>query len=251
MPQILVEEGEWRRTPKMHRKAQSKVGSRESRLLTIQLEHYQALYEDSQISKTINRQLRAIFKTAPPNVKNILSLGLGSLHVVKDQSRRLKQLALLLKLRDTLQEVAGTAPAIHAQDPTFSKADEMFLSNLGISILRTPSGSELGEASRFLHPSTMIFSPFLTLEAYEQLLGSPGSPIRYIFGDDFNALLSKWPKYSPERKQVERVVKGGISQYRRRAVEDDGFWDSEDNAFPMALYERRVAMLPPQEKARL
>ncbi|KAF2832423.1 hypothetical protein CC86DRAFT_280647, partial [Ophiobolus disseminans] len=61
--------------------------------------------------------------------------------------------------------------------------------------------------------------------------------IPVIFGDDFNALLSKWPKHSEERKQVESAMKSGLSKYRRRVISGEGFWVEEDGTFPMAVYE--------------
>jgi hypothetical protein len=84
--------------------------------------------------------------------------------------------------------------------------------------------------------NTLIYSPFLTLEAYEQLLLQSDRQVKYLVGDDFNALLAKWPKHSAERGQVERLIRTGISQFRRRAASGDGFWEQEDMAFPMAMY---------------
>ncbi|KAF1849046.1 uncharacterized protein K460DRAFT_263485, partial [Cucurbitaria berberidis CBS 394.84] len=61
--------------------------------------------------------------------------------------------------------------------------------------------------------------------------------VQYLLGDDFNALLNKWPKHSAERTQVERVMKSGLLSYRRRVVNGEGFWTKGDGTFPMAVYE--------------
>ncbi|EOA87886.1 hypothetical protein ACJQWK_08226 [Exserohilum turcicum] len=206
--------------------------------LSEQLEEYKTLYATSQLSQTITTRLQAMMKTAPTPITRILSLGLGSLVVTKGQTRRLKQLALLLALRASIQEISGTCIQLYAQDPTFTRHDETLLRSLNIHILHTPSGSSLGEAASILNPSTLVYSPFLTLEAYEQLLVAAKTPVRYLLGDDFDALLEKWPRRSAERTQVERVVKTGLARhYRRRGVAGKGFWSDDDAAFPMALYE--------------
>jgi hypothetical protein len=75
------------------------------------------------------------------------------------------------------------------------------------------------------------------LDAYEQLLRG-GQTVPYLIGDDFDALLHKWPKYSAERVEVERVMRYGLGGCRRRAVVGDGFWTKEDGTFPMAMYQR-------------
>lgn len=62
--------------------------------------------------------------------------------------------------------------------------------------------------------------------------------VQYLFGDDFDALLYKWPKQSAERMEVEEIVKNGLGSYRRRPVIDEDFWTTEDSTFPMAIYER-------------
>jgi hypothetical protein len=220
-----------------HRKPKAKTRSRDLKLLSSQLEDYQTLYETAQLAQTINRELRTLLKNAWTPIKKVLSLGLGSLVVAKGQSRRLKQLTILLAIRDILQENSGTPIQIYAQDPAFTRNDESFLNSLGVRILRTPSGSELGEASSVLDNSTLVYSPFLTLDAYGQLLGG-GQTVPYLIGDDFDALLYKWPKYSAERVEVERVARHGLGGYRRRAVVADGFWTIEDGTFPMAMYQR-------------
>lgn len=226
-------------SPNLHirSKLKPKSQSREARSLSVQLDRYQSRYEDSRLAQTIHRQLSAMLKNAQGPIMKVLSLGLGSLLVAKGQSRRLKQLVILLAIRDILRQRLGISIQVYAQDPTFTRKDESFLENLGIRILRTPSGSELGEASIVLDTSTLVYSPFLTLEAYGQLLGDERS-VQYLFGDDFDALLHKWPKQSAERMEVEEIVKNGLGSYRRRSVVDEDFWTTEDSTFPMAIYER-------------
>ncbi|CAO2650046.1 Nn.00g013380.m01.CDS01 [Neocucurbitaria sp. VM-36] len=221
-----------------HRKPKAKSSSREKQFLSTILQDHQALYNQSQLSQNISRQLQATFKNSATPVTTILSLGLGSLRGSKGQTRRLKQLTILLAIQDTFRRISGRQIDIYAQDPTFTRADESFLTSLGIRILRTPSGSVLGEAATIIRPSTLIYSPFLTLEAYEQLLLNIASSIQFLVGDDFNALLNKWPKYSAERTQVEGIIKVGLSRYRRRVVDGEGFWTEEDGTFPMAVYGR-------------
>ncbi|OAG01308.1 uncharacterized protein CC84DRAFT_1049028, partial [Paraphaeosphaeria sporulosa] len=60
--------------------------------------------------------------------------------------------------------------------------------------------------------------------------------VQYVIGDDFNALLDKWPKYSAERAQVQKVTKAGLGRYQRKAILGTGFWEEIDGAFPMAVY---------------
>ena len=195
------------------------------------------MYTHSQVSHSISRQLHTISKSRSP-ITRIVSLGLGSLFVAKGQSRRLKQLTILLAIRDHLQEAQKEPIDVYAQDPTFMRLDESLLASLGIQILRTPSGSDLGEAASFITPTTVVYSPFLTLEAYEQLILRPSMSVQYLIGDDFDALLQKWPKRSAERKQVEEVMKQGLARYRRKVVAGDKFWTQEDEPFPMAVYAR-------------
>lgn len=205
--------------------------------LTTRLSELQDLYNQSQLSQSINQQIRILLKAGMP-ITRIVSLGLGSLTVVKGQSRRLKQLAILLAIRDHLQKVRGETIEVYAQDPAFTRSDETLLADVGIQVLRTPSGSDLGEAAGFISPNTLIYSPFLTLEAYKQLILKTSTPMQHLIGDDFDALLQKWPKRSPERKQVEGLMKVGLSKYRRRAVAGEGFWREGDETFPMAVYSR-------------
>ncbi|KAJ4991545.1 hypothetical protein SVAN01_02926 [Stagonosporopsis vannaccii] len=229
----------------------SKIGSlpREILQLTARLLELQDLYMQSQLSQSINRQLHNIAKAGTP-VTRIVSLGLGSLLVTKGQSRRLKQLAILLAIRDCLQQERKQVIEVYAQDPTFTRLDESLLASLGVQILRTPSGADLGEAASFISPSTLVYSPFLTLEAYEQLITKHGQGLQYLVGEDFDALLRKWPKRSAERNQVEGVMKTGLSTYRRKVVSGDGFWISGDETFPMAVYTR-IGTEPGKLKARI
>ncbi len=211
---------------------------------------FQKLYAQSQFSNSLNRHLHAISKSTHP-ITRILSLGLGSLFVTKGQPRRLKQLAILLGIRDSLEQASQEPVEVYAQDPTFSRLDETLLFSFGIKILRTPSSAELGEAASFISPSTLIYSPFLTLEAYEQLLVRSTLSTQYIVCDDFDALLQKWPRKSAERKQVEGVVKMGLSKYRRRVVGGEGYWMAEDETFPVAVYTMTVVSGLGKVKARI
>jgi hypothetical protein len=218
--------------------------------LTSQLLNLQDLFNRSQLSVSLNRHLRTLTKTNA-SITRIVSLGLGSLLVSKGQSRRLKQLAILLAIRDHLQEEGKETIEVYAQDPTFTRQDEALLASLGIHILRTASGSDLGEAVSFISSTTLVYSPFLTLEAYEQLILKPSTPVQYLVGDDFDALQKKWPKRSAEKKQVESVLRSGLSKYRRRAVAGEDFWTDGDETFPMAVYVNTVAMEAPRLRARM
>lgn len=223
--------------------------SRDIYRLQVQLADLQSTYTTSEFAKNIDKQLLFLTKSATTSLTRIISLGLGSLSSTeRGQTRRLKQLALLISIRETLQSQAKAPIEVYAQDPTFTKQDEALLRSLNIHILRTASGSSLGEAADMITPSTLIYSPFLTLEAYEQLLIGSKQPVQYVVGDDFNALLEKWPKHSAERAQVQRVTKAALGRYRRKAVSGAGFWEESDGAFPMAVYavQRRV-----NEKARM
>lgn len=234
-----------------HYKPNVKPPSRETGRLLTCLGNYHTLYEQSELAIIIKQQLQTALKISNSPVDRILSLGLGSLHVKKDRSRRLKQLALLIALRQHLSGMTGKSVDIFAQDPDFTRADEAFLGMLNINILHTPSGSSLGEASQVISPSTLIYSPFLTIEVYEQLMDQSGLPIQYVFGDDFNALLKKWPKHSEERKQVEAVIRMGLSKFQRKATKGAGFWTEEDVAFPMAIYTRPRDGKPDRLKSKI
>lgn len=232
-----------------YQKSKAKSLPRELIQLTSQLIELQDLYLQSQLSHSIDRQLHIIAKASTP-ITRIVSLGLGSLLVTKGQTRRLKQLAILLSIRDYLQKQQQQPMEVYAQDPTFTRLDETLLASLGVGILRTPSGADLGEAASFITPSTLVYSPFLTLEAYEQLITKHGQKLQYLVGDDFDVLLRKWPKRSAERKQVEGVMRTGLPAYRRRMATGEGFWAAEDETFPMAVYTRSGSELG-KPKARM
>jgi hypothetical protein len=182
-----------------------------------------------------------------PRITKIVSLGLGSLLDAKDQQRRIKQLVMLMAIAShlTLPLSNKNALQIYAQDPTFTAADENFLASLGIVVLRTPSIADLGEAGRMMDEETLVYSPFLTLETYKLLLSSSQSSevpvnVPMLISDDFNALRSKWDKRTSERKDVEGLIQGTrAGNYRRRAVNGEGFWTDLDRPFPLALYLRQ------------
>ncbi|CAI6337593.1 unnamed protein product [Periconia digitata] len=201
----------------------------------------QALYATSKLSQNLTKQITSTFTNpATTPIKTLLSLGLGSPTTPsKNQPRILKQLAIFLALSAALENAGHGFVTLYAQDPVFTRADESFLSSLGIKISRTSRGAELGEATALIDAATIVYSPFLTLEAYEALLLHAGKgSVRFLIGDDFEKLLAKWPKFSEERKQVLKLVRGAVGGYRRRGVGGDGFWEEGDGAFPMALYER-------------
>ncbi|KAK7958448.1 hypothetical protein PG996_010114 [Apiospora saccharicola] len=191
-------------------------------------------YNQSSWSSSIGILLSA---RVLPTVTKIVSLGLGSLYEKsKDQPRRLKQLAMLLGLAEYLRSASTAEINIYAQDPGFTKADEALLRRMGVRVLKTTSPSDLGEAGRVIDGETLVYSPFLTIEAYELLLGT--CTMGLLVGDDFNALRSKWEKRTAEHRQVEHLVKSGVSQYQKRSINGDGFWSDNDRPFPMALYSR-------------
>lgn len=223
--------------PKVYGQSRTISLPRELLRLTSQLPDLQNLYIQSRLSQSIHRQLHTI-STSDHTIDRIVSLGLGSMLVTKGQSRRLKQLTILLAIRDNLQRTRNRTIELYAQDPTFTRLDEKLLTALNIRILRTSSSSELGEAASFISSSTLVYSPFLTLEVYEQLIAKLSTPVQYLLGDDFDALLRKWPKHSLEKKQVEGVLKAGLSRYQRRPMAEEGFWAEGDDTFPMAVYTR-------------
>lgn len=203
-------------------------------------DEFRFLYDQSSLSSSMEAMLRARIQ---PNVTKALSLGLGSLsEKSRDQHRRFKQLAIFLSIADHIRRSSssrGETPKLelYAQDPTFTRADESFLQSLGIYVLRTPSPSDLGEARHAIDDNTLVYSPFLTIDAYGLLLES--CPVDLLIGDDFSSLLLKWEKHTAEHKEVARLQKLHISRYQKRAVSGSGFWDEEDRAFPMALYRRK------------
>jgi hypothetical protein len=215
----------------------NKSASREQKQLQLLVQDTLSQYHQSSLSKSISSTLRA---NKTPIIK-LLSLGLGSLtaqQAKESQPRRIKQLSIFLAIAATLQELAGTTPLeLYAQDPAFSRTDEALLSSLGVKVLRTSSLSDLGEAGRLIDESTLVYSPFLTVEAYELLLNG-ANPASLLIGDDFEALQKKWPKHSAEKRQVDTLVKKAVSRYQRRPIKGAGFWNDEDKSFPLALYRK-------------
>ena len=204
--------------------------SREVRQLHIQYNKTKNRFPESTASKLISQTVKS--RSRRPITK-LVSLGLGSLKSV-DQSRRFKQLAIFLAIAEQLQQ-NGTRLDIYAQDPSFSKTDESFLQSLGIQILSTPSPTNLGDAAQYIDESTLVYSPFLTLEAYELLFSS--GTLSFFIGDDFDALRNKWPKHSASRNEAESLLKRFVKSYRKRAITiEEGFWEETDKSFPMAIY---------------
>jgi hypothetical protein len=178
-------------------------------------------------------------------------LGLGSLGASKDQARRIKQLVILMAIAAHLRSSTTDSHdvSLYAQDPTFTKTDEDFLQSLGIQILKTSSTSDLGEAGRMIHEESLLYSPFLTIDAYRQLFASvtTGSGLGLVapmlIGDDFNALKMKWEKKTEEHRDVDALIKAMRARnYQRRVVDGEGFWENTDSPFPMALYRVQTSI---------
>jgi hypothetical protein len=166
-------------------------------------------------------------------VTKIVSLGLGSFKST-DLNRRIKQLSILIAITEQLRQYTPELE-VFAQDPSFSKTDEAFLQSFGVQILHTPSATNLGEAAQYIDDSTLVYSPFLTLEAY-QLLFSTKS-VNFFIGDDFDVLRVKWPKHTSGRNEAEVIFRRFVQGLRKRVINgDDEFWDPEDKPFPMAMY---------------
>ncbi|KAF1960863.1 hypothetical protein CC80DRAFT_266200 [Byssothecium circinans] len=227
--------------PRVPKPTKSNPLSRSQQHLHTTFATIQALYTQSQLSQNIAAHITSLHKTARPPIRKILSLGLGSFTTSsKAQRRQLKQLALFLAIRDELGRRGGVGVEVYAQDPVFTKADEAFLSTHSVKILRTGSGTSLGGAGEVIDASTLVYSPFLTLEAYEALL-LRRNDVRVFIGDDFDGLAKKWPKFSAEGKVVERVVRGAVRGFMRRVVSGDGYWEEGDGAFGMGVYVREEA----------
>lgn len=187
-----------------------------------------------------------------PRITRLVSLGLGSLLDAKDQQRRIKQLVIFMAIAShlTLPMSDEASVTLYAQDPTFTATDETFLNRLGITVLRTPSSSDLGDAGQMINEETLVYSPFLTIATYKLLFSqslhtstqssSGSSKIPILVSDDFNALKLKWDKRTSEHRDVEALIKGAKSgNYRRRAVNGEGFWAESDRPFPLAIYWRQ------------
>jgi SRR1 len=204
--------------------------TREHRQLHILYDETRTRYLESNIALLI-RQLLASKNTS--GVTRIVSLGLGSLKST-EQSRRIKQLTIFLAIAEQLRQKSPKIE-IYAQDPSFSKIDESFLQSLGVNILSTPSATELGEAAEYINESTLVYCPFLTLEAY-QLFFAAGC-LNHFIGDDFDALRIRWPKRSAGWNEAESLSRQFVQGLRKRVIGgDDGFWDANDKPFPMAIY---------------
>jgi hypothetical protein len=203
--------------------------SRELRQVDILYNKTRNRYLESNLCLSITQLLNTKYR---PAVTKVISLGLGSLASI-DQTRRIKQLTIFLAITEQLRQY-GSKIEIYAQDPSFSKSDEAFLQSLGVNILSTTSATELGEAAQYIDESTLVYCPFLTLEAYELFLSS--GIINFFIGDDFDALRVKWPKHSAGRKEAESLLRRFVQGFRKRMIGGDGFWDAEDKPFPMAIY---------------
>lgn len=64
-----------------------------------------------------------------------------------------------------------------------------------------------------------------------------------LVGDDFNALRLKWPKFTAENEDVERMLKRELVKYQRRSIaqgpkDQAAFQEEEHRTFPIALYWR-------------
>lgn len=219
------------RASRPKRTAKSKAfSSRELQQLHNLYQETRSRYLESNFSLSVTNLLESKNR---PAVTKVISLGLGSLKSV-DQSRRIKQLTIFLAITEHLRQYEPRIQ-VYAQDPSFSKTDEAFLQALGVRILSTPSATELGEAARHIDDATLVYSPFLTLEAYELLFST--KTINLLIGDDFDALRTKWPKRSAGRNEAESLLRRFVQGFRKRAIGgDDGFWDAEDKPFPMAMY---------------
>jgi hypothetical protein len=223
-------------TPHLRRQS-TRALPREVQKLFTSLGYLQVIYSASELSRNITQQLHASVRGRTTPISSIVSLGLGGFLVTKWRSRRLKQLTILLAMKNDLENISATKIVVYAQDPSFTRADEAFLKALGIRLLRTSSITSLDEAELFISPSTLVYTPFLTLEVYEQLLrvARVGAPI--IFGDDFDVLMNKWPRRSPEHDLVETLTRKGLSGDKRRVIQGKGFWEEVDESSPMALYD--------------
>ncbi len=227
MPHAVQVEQSTRSTRTPSPKASS---SRELRQLHTLYNNTRNHYLASNLSLSIAQLLESKNR---PAVTKIVSLGLGSLKSA-DQARRIKQLTILLAIAEQLQQ-HDTKIEIYAQDPSFSKIDEAFLQSLGVRILYTPSAVAVGEAAQYIDESTLVYCPFLTLEAYELFFST--KTLNFFVGDDFDALRIKWPKHSAGRNEAESISRRFVQGFRKRVIGgDDGFWDAEDKPFPMAMY---------------
>src|SRR5437868_14338634 len=94
--------------------------SRELRQLHLLYNKTRERYLESNLSLSIARLLESKNRSA---VKKIVSLGLGSLKSAH-QSRRIKQLTIFLAITEQLRQYEPKIE-VYAQDPSFTKTDEM------------------------------------------------------------------------------------------------------------------------------
>ncbi|CAH0019355.1 unnamed protein product [Clonostachys rhizophaga] len=225
------------------------LSKQNEKLFALYLESKELFYR-SALARRFEAMLHA---KSRPRINKIVSLGLGSLGASKDQPRRMKQLAIFMAIASHIQATSERQFQIplYAQDPSFTKTDEDFLNFLGVHVLRTPEASDLGEAGQMIDGETLIYSPFLTIEAYGRLFAAAQkksekaksleriAPV--LIGDDFNALKLKWEKRTAEHRNVESLMRGLKERsYQRRVISGEGFWTESDNPFPMALYWRQL-----------
>jgi len=208
-----------------------------------------ALYNSAQekyLSSSLSLSITCLLETKTlPKVTKVVSLGLGSFKS-RDRSRRLKQLAVFLDIASHLLRNQPTL-RLYAQDPSFTKTDQTFLQSLGIQIISTPSATETGEAAEVIDEETLVYSPFLTLEAY-QLFFETGR-LGFFVGDDFGGLRRKWPKLSTSWREAEALERRFVKGLRKRNVgSGEDFWEEGDKSFPMAMYDIPKG---PQQRARL
>ncbi|KAM0425803.1 hypothetical protein ACHAPT_009054 [Fusarium lateritium] len=249
-PQPLEGNGA-RASPKSAKSASRKHAgsSRQSNQLSQLYDEAMDLYNQSALAASIEDMLNVKNR---PRITRLVSLGLGSLLDSKDQQRRIKQLVIFMAIAShfTLPMSEKSSVMLYAQDPTFTAIDEAFLHRLGITVLKTPSSSDLGDAGQMINEETLVYSPFLTIATYKLLFSqslhtstqssSGSAKIPILVSDDFNALRLKWDKRTDERRDVEGLIRGAKSgNYHRRAVNGEGFWAESDRPFPLALYWRQ------------
>lgn len=222
---VAVEQStESARTPKIRPSS-----SRELRQLHRTYNETRDQYLGSSLLPSITRLLES---KGRPAVTKIVSLGLGSLKSA-NQPRIMKQLVILLAIAEHLRQHQPQIE-IYAQDPSFTRSDEAFLQSLGVHILSTPSATEAGEAEQHIDESTLVYCPFLTLEAYQIFFPIPA--LKFCIGDDFDALRIKWPKHSAGYTEAEAISRRVVQRFQKRVIGGDGFWDAGDKPFPMAMY---------------
>jgi len=134
---------------------------------------------------------------------------------------------------------------IFAQDPSFSKLDEQLLHWLGVTILHTPSPTSGGEALSLIDENTVVYSPFLTFEAYKLFFERSEGKVGMWISDDFEALKSMGKGTRGEVDGLLRFFEKGKG-WRRRVVGtgvggEVAFWEEGEKAVPMAVYWKEEA----------